>query len=76
MGRYEEITKARQILGLYEFAILKNIKNKYKELLKEWHPDLCIENEEIEKYISADEFWEKRFRSDPIGSNYNDEEQD
>jgi DnaJ-class molecular chaperone len=41
MGKYEEITKARQILGLYEFAPLKDIKNKYKELLKEWHPDLC-----------------------------------
>ena len=34
MGKYEEITKARQILELYEFATLKDIKNKYKELLK------------------------------------------
>jgi DnaJ-class molecular chaperone len=105
MGKYEEITKARQILGLYEFATLKDIKTRYKELLKEWHPDLCKENEEIykgktieiinafktimeycenykfsfseqeiEKYISADEFWEKRFGSDPIWGNYNDEQ--
>jgi len=28
MGKYEEITKARQILGLYEFATLKDIKTK------------------------------------------------
>lgn len=105
MGKYEEITKACQILGLYEFATLKDIKNKYKELLKEWHPDLRKENEdickektieiinafktimeycenykfsfskeEIEKYISADEFWWKRFGSDPIWGNYNDEQ--
>jgi len=32
--------------------------------------------EEIEKYISADEFWEKRFGSDPIWGNYNDDERD
>jgi DnaJ-class molecular chaperone len=107
MGKYEEITKALQILGLYEFATLKEIKNKYRELLKEWHPDLCRGNEdirkektieiinayriimdyceqyrfsfsqeEIEKYISADEFWAKRFGSDPIWGNYQDDEQD
>jgi DnaJ-class molecular chaperone len=107
MGKYEEITKALQILGLYEFATLKEIKNKYRELLKEWHPDLCRVNEdirkektieiinayriimdyceqyrfsfsqeEIEKYISADEFWAKRFGSDPIWGNYQDDEQD
>ena len=49
MGKYEEIKKARQILGLYEFATLKDIKTRYKELIKEWHPDLCKENEEISK---------------------------
>jgi len=107
MGKYEEITKARQILGLDEFATLKDIKNRYKELLKEWHPDLQRESEEIskektieiinafktimnycenykfsfskeeiEKYISPDEFWGKRFGSDPIWGNYNDDEQD
>jgi DnaJ-class molecular chaperone len=107
MGKYEEITKALQILELYEFATLKEIKNKYRELLKEWHPDLCRGNEdirkektieiinayriimdyceqyrfsfsqeEIEKYISADEFWSKRFGSDPIWGNYQDDEQD
>lgn len=49
MGKYEGITKARQIFGLYEFATLKDIKDKYRELLKEWHPDLCKENEDIRK---------------------------
>jgi DnaJ-class molecular chaperone len=49
MGKYEEITKARQVLELHEFASLKEIKNKYRELLREWHPDLCRENEAIRK---------------------------
>lgn len=49
MGKYEEIKKALQILGLYESATVKEIKNKYRELLKEWHPDLCMENEATRK---------------------------
>jgi curved DNA-binding protein CbpA len=54
MGKYEEITKARTILELNEFATLKDIKNKYRELLKEWHPDLCKENEDIRKEKTID----------------------
>ena len=46
MEKYEEITKAQKILELNEFTTLKEIKNKYRELLKEWHPDLCREKEE------------------------------
>jgi DnaJ-class molecular chaperone len=47
MGKYEEITRALRILGLYESATVKEIKNKYRELLKKWHPDLCGNNEAI-----------------------------
>ena len=105
MGKHEEITKARQVLELQEFATVKEIKNKYRTLLKEWHPDLCRENEairqrktieiinayriimdycehykfsfskeEIEKYMSPEEFWEKQFGKDPIWGNYQDDE--
>ena len=105
MGKYEEITKALQILGLYESATLKDIKNNYKNLLKAWHPDLHKENEEIckektieiidayriimdycdnykfsfskeeiEKYMSPEEFWVKQFGKDPIWGNYQDDE--
>ena len=49
MGRYEEITKARKVLELDEFATVKEIKNQYRTLLKEWHPDLCRENDAIRK---------------------------
>lgn len=49
MGKYDEITNARQVLELNEFASLKEIKKNYRELLKQWHPDLCSENEGIRK---------------------------
>ncbi|MBM4146334.1 MAG: J domain-containing protein [Nitrospira sp.] len=49
MGKYEEITKARQTLELPEFATLKEIKSAYRELLKKWHPDLGKKNKAIRK---------------------------
>ncbi len=49
MGKYEEIINALHILGLYESATVKEIKNKYRTLLKEWHPDLCKGDEHIRK---------------------------
>ena len=31
--------KAKTLLGLRENSSLKEIKNKYKNLMKKWHPD-------------------------------------
>ena len=31
--------KAKSLLGLREKSSLKEIKNKYKSLMKKWHPD-------------------------------------
>jgi DnaJ-class molecular chaperone len=31
--------KAKTLLGLHEKSSLKDIKKKYKNLMKEWHPD-------------------------------------
>lgn len=31
--------KAKSLLGLREKSSLKEIKNKYKNLMKKWHPD-------------------------------------
>jgi DnaJ-class molecular chaperone len=107
LGKYEEITNALRILGLNESATVREIKTKYRELLKEWHPDLLKGNEdvrqektieiinayriimdyceqyrfsfskeEIEKYISPEEFWTKQFGNDPIWGNYKKEEED
>jgi hypothetical protein len=44
MGKYEEITKAREILQLNEDATLNEIKTNYRELLKAYHPDLRRRN--------------------------------
>jgi preprotein translocase subunit Sec63 len=41
MGKYKGIIKARQVPGLDESASLRDVKDKYRELLKEWHPDLA-----------------------------------
>jgi DnaJ-class molecular chaperone len=43
---YKELTEARKFLDLPQEASLKEIKSKYRELLKKWHPDRCKENEE------------------------------
>jgi hypothetical protein len=107
MGKFEEITTARQVLELPEFATLKEIKTRYRELLKEWHPDLGKRNkairkqktieiikayktvtayceeyrfsfskEEVERYMSPEELWERQFGKDPIWGNYSDDGQD
>jgi DnaJ-class molecular chaperone len=38
--------KAKSLLGLREKASLKEIKNKYKNLMKKWHPDKQKDNYE------------------------------
>ena len=58
MDKYEEITNARKILGIGELESLKNIKNKFKKLIKKYHPDVCKMGKEIcrkksEEIISA-----------------------
>lgn len=105
VGKYEEISAALRVLGLYDSATVKEMKSRYRELLREWHPDLCRENEtvrsektieiitaykvimeyceqyrfsftreEVEKYLSPEELWEKQFGKDPIWGNYQDDE--
>jgi DnaJ-class molecular chaperone len=36
--------KAKSLLGLREKSSLKEIKNKYKNLMKKWHPDKHKDN--------------------------------
>jgi len=38
-NRYEEIIKARKILNLPEQATMREIKEQYKNLVRQWHPD-------------------------------------
>lgn len=37
--KYKIITEAREILELSECATMQQIKENYKRLIKEWHPD-------------------------------------
>ena len=41
MKKYEEITRARQILELPERATMEEIQVHYRNLLRKWHPDRC-----------------------------------
>jgi len=36
--------KAKTLLGLRESSSIKEIKNKYKNLMKKWHPDKHTQN--------------------------------
>jgi len=38
--------KAKTLLGLRETSTLREIKNKYKNLMKKWHPDKHHENQD------------------------------
>lgn len=38
-----KVYKASQILNLDERASLEDIENKYRKLIKKWHPDKCEE---------------------------------
>ena len=44
MDKYQEITGARNLLGLEETASMKEIKAGYRKLMVKWHPDKCVEN--------------------------------
>jgi len=35
------VLEASKVLGLGEYASIDDIKKKYRELMKRWHPDSC-----------------------------------
>jgi DnaJ-class molecular chaperone len=43
---FEQLIKAKTLLGLREKTTLKEIKLKYKNLMKQWHPDKHKDNPE------------------------------
>jgi len=45
--------KAKSLLGLREKSSLKEIKNKYKMLMKKWHPDKHQEDPQQATQMSA-----------------------
>ena len=46
MNKYDEITRARELLELPERATMDEIKTNYREFINKWHPDKCREGKE------------------------------
>ena len=46
-SKSSQLIKAKTLLGLHDKATLKEIKLRYKNLMKKWHPDL--HSDEVEK---------------------------
>lgn len=96
---FVEINQARKLLELPESATMEEIRENYRRLIKQWHPDVCRKRKdvcekiskkindaynclmaycnqykfsfseaEVEKYISFEEWWFKRFGKDPLWS--------
>ena len=93
MHSFDEVMKAKTLLGLRDTASLPEIKARYKNLMHQWHPDKHLDETETatkmssdiieaykiilayvkeyeyrfdedflkEKYLSPQEWWEKKF---------------
>ena len=44
MHSFEQLMKAKTLLGLHDKATLQEIKLRYKNLMKKWHPDKHKDN--------------------------------
>ena len=62
MADFREITEARKILGMEETATLEEIKNAYKGLALQYHPDRCKD----EKKKECEEMFKKITRANDI----------
>ena len=53
MSSFEKLIKAKTLLGLNEKASLLEIKNRYRSLMKKWHPDKNGDDLETATKMSA-----------------------
>ena len=53
MSSFTKLIKAKTLLGLNEKASLLEIKTKYRNLMKKWHPDTNSDNFETATQMSA-----------------------
>ncbi|MEA1920657.1 MAG: J domain-containing protein [Campylobacterota bacterium] len=53
MPSFEALMKAKTLLGLHENASLSEIKFRYKNLIRQWHPDKHIEDVALATKMSA-----------------------
>jgi DnaJ-class molecular chaperone len=52
-NRYEEISAACKILGLSQSATMAEIRQRYRNLISRWHPDVCPEQKEVCEKMAA-----------------------
>jgi len=50
---FDELIKAKTLLGLHEKATLSEVKFRYKNLMQQWHPDKHPENNKQATQMSA-----------------------
>jgi preprotein translocase subunit Sec63 len=53
LSSFEKLIKAKTLLGLNEKASLLEIKTKYRNLMKKWHPDINSDEFESATQMSA-----------------------
>jgi len=54
MHSFDEVMKAKTLLGLRDTATLPEIKARYKNLMHQWHPDKHIDETETATKMSTD----------------------
>jgi len=50
---FEELLKAKTLLGLHDKATLSEIKTRYKSLMHKWHPDKHPDDPDTATVMSA-----------------------
>ena len=54
MHSFEEVLKAKTLLGLRDNASLAEIKARYKNLMQKWHPDKHLDEIETATRMSSE----------------------
>ena len=44
MGLYEDITSARELMGIPDEATIQQVRDRYRTMIKKWHPDCCADD--------------------------------
>ena len=53
MSSFNQLMKAKTLLGIHDKATLSEIKTRYKNLMKKWHPDKHKDDIETATKMSA-----------------------
>ena len=78
MAKFKEITEARKLMQLDEYATLEEIKKNYRKLARKYHPDKCVDKKKKE----CEEMFKKICHANDIlmsycaGYNYSFKEKD